>query len=445
MCPYSQPVEHRPPASYPPFHPMEPLAQPNREQLSFAARLTALWSRHGQRLLQVGIGLMIAAALWRLGLELPRLIWGQGEFDAVDLIGRHTEVHLWFAELPVYGAVDDGDYPPASYTMLWPLLGWLDLTTVRYFWALITLAMLCWLAWLGLRESRATTAWEKVFIALMPFALYPASAGIRVGQLATHVIPPLVMGLLLMQRSPQSSHRPAYWQLSGDIVAAAMVVFALVKPTVSAPFFWIVCFMPRRWRPFWLVSFGYLAAALVATYFQDGNLLSLHSDWLTHASTQLGTRGHANIHTWLEAVGLSDWMLLASLLLLVATGIFTWRYRQVDPWILMGVAALVSRFWTDHRMFDDLLIWVPMIALYRLAKITPSERSIWGQPTPFMAAVLFTLNWFALMAPARFLSNPLPLSSPLEIAIKAGHVIIWLTCLLFFGVLAHQQAVEEAT
>ena len=237
MCPYSQPVEHRPPASYPPFHPMEPLAQPNREQLSFAARLTALWSRHGQRLLQVGIGLMIAAALWRLGLELPRLIWGQGEFDAVDLIGRHTEVHLWFAELPVYGAVDDGDYPPASYTMLWPLLGWLDLTTVRYFWALITLAMLCWLAWLGLRESRATTAWEKVFIALMPFALYPASAGIRVGQLATHVIPPLVMGLLLMQRSPQSSHRPAYWQLSGDIVAAAMVVFALVKPTVSAPFF----------------------------------------------------------------------------------------------------------------------------------------------------------------------------------------------------------------
>ncbi|MEM9002155.1 MAG: hypothetical protein AAGE59_01385 [Cyanobacteria bacterium P01_F01_bin.86] len=416
----------------------------NVTQMSgLAQRLAVLWSCYGQRLLQVGIGLMVAATIWRLGLEMPRLIWGQGEFDAVDLIGRHTEVHRWFTELPVYGAVDDGDYPPASYTTLWPLLGWLDLPAARYMWALITLAMLGWLGWLGIRESRTTTVWEKIFMALMPFALYPASAGIRVGQLATHVMPPLVMGLLLMQRSPQSPHRVR--QLGQDFIAAAMVIFALVKPTVSAPFFWIACFMPGRWRPFWLVSFGYLAMAWVATFFQDGNLLSLHGDWLDHAGTQLGTRGHANIHTWLEAIGLSDWMLPASLFLLVITGIWTRLYRRVDPWILLGVAALVSRFWTDHRMFDDLLIWVPMIALYRLAKITASEQFTWGQPTQLLAAVLFSLNWFALMGPARFLNNPLSLSSPLEITIKAGQAILWMTCLLFFLVLAHQQAAREAS
>lgn len=271
-------------------HP-EPLA-------TLSAKLIVLWSRYGQRLLQIGIGLMIAATLWRLGLEMPRLIGGQQEFDAVDLMARHTEVHRWFAELPVYGAVDDGDYPPASYTTLWPLLGWLDLTAVRWFWALTTLVMLGWLGWLGSRESRATTLWEKVFMVLMPFALYPASAGIRVGQLATHVMPPLVMGLLLLQRSPQPPQPPTRPHLGRDMVAAAMVIFALVKPTVSAPFFWIACFMPGRWRPFFLVSFGYLAMALVATQFQAGNLLSLHGDWLEHAGTQLGTRGHANVHTW---------------------------------------------------------------------------------------------------------------------------------------------------
>ncbi|MEL7227138.1 MAG: hypothetical protein AAGL17_20465, partial [Cyanobacteria bacterium J06576_12] len=102
------------------------------------------------------------------------------------------------------------------------------------------------------------------------------------------------------------------------------------------------------------------------------------------------------------------------------------------PWILLGVAALISRFWTDHRMFDDLLIWVPMIALFRLAKVLP-----FGQVTQLMATLLFTLNWFVLMAPARFLAQPLLLSSPLEIAIKVGHALIWLSSLVFFMALPH--------
>ncbi|MEM6598883.1 MAG: glycosyltransferase family 87 protein [Cyanobacteria bacterium P01_C01_bin.69] len=393
--------------------------------------LNTLWSRHGQRLLQLGIGLMIAAMAWRLGLEVPRLLWGQQEFDAIDLINRHTEVHRWFAKLPVYGAMDNGDYPPASHTMLWPFMGWLDLATTRWVWMFSTLAMLGWLGWLGMRESLATTPWEKVFIALMPFALYPASATINVGQLAIHVMPPLVMGLLLMARRRANGHDTDS-SLGRDVVAAIFVIFAFVKPTLSVPFFWIACFVPGRWRPVLLVSFGYLLLAAIATLFQGGNLLSLHFAWLDQAGTQLGTRGHANVHVWLEAMGLSSWMLPASFVLLVATGVWTLRYRRLDPWILLGVAALISRFWTDHRMFDDLLIWVPMIALFRLAKVLP-----FGQATQLMATLLFTLNWFVLMAPARFLAQPLLLSSPLEIAIKVGHALIWLSSLVFFMALPH--------
>lgn len=396
------------------------------------SKLESLWSRYGQRLLQAGIGLMIAAALWRIGLEMPRLLWGQQEFDAIDLINRHTEVHRWFAKLPVYGAMDNADYPPASYTMLWPLMGWMDLPAARWVWAVSSMVMLGWLGWIGVCESLATTHWEKAFIFLLPFALYPASATINMGQLATHVIPPLIVGLLLLVKGRNPS-------VGRDIVAAALVVFALVKPTVSAPFLWIACFMPGRWRPALLVSFGYMALALIATYFQSGNLMSLHIDWLDQAGTQLGTRGHANVHTWLEAIGLSDWMLPASLVLLIATGAWTLYHCQcdhhVDPWILLSVAALVARFWTDHRMFDDLLIWVPMIALFRLAKALP-----FGQITQLTAVLLFILNWLALMAPARFLSEPLSLSSPLEIAIKAGQALIWLSCLAFFLVLTQQSA-----
>ncbi|MGD1904964.1 MAG: hypothetical protein ACFB0C_03115 [Leptolyngbyaceae cyanobacterium] len=388
-------------------------------------KLVALWSRYGQRLLQVGIGLMVAAALWRLGLELPRLIWGQGKFDAVDLISRHREVEHWFAGSPVYGVLPNGDYPPASYSILLPWVGWLSREATRWFWAVTTLLMLGWFGWLGMRESRAATLSEKVFIALMPFALYPASAGIRVGQVANHLMPFLVLGLLLMQRP-----RKGWGQ---DLLAAALFIFALVKPTVSAPFIWVVCFMPGRWRPILLVSVGYLALALLAGQYQAGNLLTLHLDWLSHAGTQLGTRGHASIHTWLEAMGLSDWMLPASLLLFGLAGIWTAFYRQARPWILFSVAALVARFWVDHLVFDDVLLWIPLIALFRLARL---DATPWVQLT---AALFFTLNWFALMAPARFLVDSHHLSS-LAVPIQTA---IWAGGLLLFMVLAHRDITQE--
>ena len=388
--------------------------------------LAALWSRYGQRLLQIGIGLMIAAALWRIGLELPRLLWGQNEVDAVDLLSRYREVQRWFAGLLVYGEIANGDYPPASHVLLWPLLSWVDRESVRGLWAISTVVVLLWLAWIGIRESRATTVWEKLFIALMAFALYPASAGIRVGQLATHVMPPLVAGLLLIRRS-HNSYPQASW--GRDLLATVLVLFAFVKPTLSVPFFWLVCFMPGRWRPFWLVTGGYISLALLATYYQAGNLLSLHADWLSHAGTQLGTRGHASVHTWLEAAGLSDWMLPVSLLLVGVMGVWTMRYRQVEPWILLSVAALVARFWTDHQVFDDLLLWVPLIALFRLAKTLPS------QAFRVSAAILFGLNWFALMAPARFLNRAFPIST---LAI-GGQTVVWLGALIFFLFLAQRE------
>ena len=393
--------------------------------------LAALWSRYGQRLLQIGIGLMIAAALWRLGLELPRLIFGQSEVDAVDLLSRYREIQRWFAGLPVYGEIENGDYPPASHVLLWPLLSWVDRESVRGLWALTTMVVLLWLAWIGMRESQATTLWDKLFIALMPFALYPASAGIRVGQLATHVMPPLVAGLLLLRRTNLSQQQPSWRQ---DLLATALVLFSFVKPTLSAPFFWLICFMPGRWRPILLAAIGYISLALLATHYQAGNLLTLHADWLSHAGTQLGTRGHASVHTWLEAAGLSDWMLSVSLLLVCVMGVWTMRYQQVEPWILLSVAALIARFWVDHQVFDDLLLWVPLIALFRLAKTLQS------QAFRVAAAFLFGLNWLVLMAPARFLNRSFPIST---LAI-GGQTVLWIGSLIFFLFLAQREFSQKA-
>ena len=407
---------------------MEPFTKFNQQQTSpFVSQLVILWSRHGQQLLQLGIGLMIVAALWRLEVELPKLIWGQGEFDAVDLISRHREVERWFAGLPVYGAIPNGDYPPASYPLLWPWIGWLSREATRWFWAITTLLMLAWLGWLGMRESYAATFWEKAFIVLIPFALYPAGTGIRVGQVTAHLMAPLVLGLLLMRRA----HPHPKW--GRDLLAAALFLFALVKPTVSAPFFWVVCFMPGRWLPVLMVSVGYGALALLAVQYQEGNLLTLHLDWLNHASTQLDTIGHASVHTWLEAAGLSDWMLPVSLLFFGVAGIWTAIYRRSCPWILLSVAAMVARFWVDHQVFDDLLLWIPLIALFRLTQL---EANPWVRIT---AAILFALNWLLLMVPARFFNDNYSLSS---VAVPV-QTTLWFIVLVFFMVLAHRDMTQE--
>ncbi|MEM8504163.1 MAG: glycosyltransferase 87 family protein [Cyanobacteria bacterium P01_D01_bin.1] len=422
------------------------------------ASLEIMWSRYGQRMLQVGIGLMVAAALWRLRLQLPRSIWGEGKVGPVDLISRHREVERWFDGLPVYGAITNGDYPPASYAILWPWLSWLDRPAARWLWAFTSLLMLGWFGWISIRESRATTRWEKVFIFLMPFALYPARMSIRFGQMAIHLMPPLVSGVLMMRSASVSGadatddaidkkleQKP---NLRQDLLAAALFVCSLVKPTLSAPFFWLVCFMPGRWRPVLLVSFGYTALALLATQFQEGNLLSLHIDWLSHAGTMLETLGHASVHTWLEAIDRSDWMLSASLLLFGAMGLWTAIYRRARPWVLLSVAAMVARFWVDHQVFDDVLLWIPLIALFRLTKlplagsvdqsmaqsITQSiAQPLAARTVRLVAAGLFALNWLALMTSAQFLMRYHPLS---RIAVPM-QTALWIATLIFFLLLAH--------
>jgi len=62
-------------------------------------------------------------------------------------------------------------------------------------------------------------------------------------------------------------------------------------------------------------------------------------------------------------------MLPSSLLLLVLLGLWIRWHRRSDPWLLFGVTAIVARLWTDHQLFDDLLILVPLVTLFRLLKM----------------------------------------------------------------------------
>lgn len=381
--------------------------------------LRTWWTHHKTPLLRAAVALMALAALVWLGYEFWRLLWQPGRMGAIDLRQRHAEVHGWFAGRPVYRELGHAVYPPASYVILWPLLGWLAVTPARWLWAATTVATLAWLIYLVVRESGAHTPLERAFAALIPPSMYATGAAIGNGQLIVHLLPALVAGLVLLHRGRRGWHQ--------DLLAAALVMAALVKPTISAPFFWIVLFVPGRLRPALLVLLGYLLLTLFAASFQEVGLATLIDEWLQSGSGaavggSVEAPGYTNVHSWLGAAGLEEWNLPASLLVLGALGFWTHRHRHGDLWLLLGVAALIARFWTYHRWYDDLLILLPMVALFRIAMRGPATDG-----SDVLAGALLATTTVAMLAPGGLYLLP----APWNMLYVAGQITAWMIVLIF--------------
>jgi Glycosyltransferase family 87 len=383
------------------------------------------WAEHEKRLLIVAAALMFVAALVWLGYEFWRLLWQQGFWGAIDLKLRHDEVHRWFAGKPVYTELRDAIHPPATYAILWPLLGWVALIQARWLWAVTTIAALAWLVYMLIQESQADTIIERIVVALMPLSMYSTGAAIGNGQLIIHLLPMLVAGLVLLQR------REREWPV--DLLAAALVLLSFVKPSISLPFFWIVLFIPNSLRPAVLIALGYLALTFFAASFQETDLPTLIRDWLRGSSeiaVRPGQGNVANLHVWFGTLGLEQWILPASLIMLLALGFWIYRYRHVDLWIVLGVTAYVTRFWTYHRWYDDLLILLPMVALFRIAK----QRSTPGG-ADVIAGTLLAITMIVMVAPGGLFLFPPPWSA----RYVTGQIIVWIAGLTFLMEQARQE------
>jgi hypothetical protein len=334
------------------------------------SKLRSCWGNYHKIILRITVVLMAFAALVWLGYEFYRLLWQPAQIcfykvhpGAIDLKIFHSKVQQWAAGKPLHGSV----YPPATYVILWPLLGWLEIGPAIWFWAATSIAGLWWLVWLIIRESGAKTTLERIFVGLIPLCMYAAGATIGNGQLIVHLLPLLVVGLLLVSKGQNNLRR--------DLAASILILLSLAKPTVTAPFFWIAIFVPGRLRPALMVVIGYIVLTLVAVSFPPSNAIvsgnqssALLSGFIKTGSGAAVKAGEANLHIWMGALGLKKWALHASLLVLAVSGLWVYQHRHADLWLLMGVTAIVARFWTYHRWYDDLLILLPMVALFRIAK-----------------------------------------------------------------------------
>jgi Glycosyltransferase family 87 len=389
-----------------------------------ADRFDEWWGAHHRAVLTLAIGVMTVAAIVWLVYEFWRLLFQGGEWGAVDLRLIQGWVNAWFSPAPPIGL-----FPPATYPMLWPLMGWLPFDAARWLWAATTVAALSWLCSLTVRHSLAHTAQERAVAALMPLAIAPTGAAIGNGQLVVHIMPVLLTAVLRC-----SQHDGRAWR---DAMAAACMLLALVKPTIAAPFFWIFLFAGRSPRPAFLVILGYTLLTWFAVTFKDDSIVAVVSGWMSRSAAAAALPGEgnvSNVNVWLAAIGRREWAPSVSMLLLVAFGLWTHRHRRTDLWLLLGVAGYVSRLWTYHRWYEDLLVLPAMIVLFRLTKLEASAPGT--SPT---AGLLLALTLLFMLAPGGLFTLP----PPLDTVYVAAQLVVWLLGLAFLVACAERTLHEH--
>jgi len=132
--------------------------------------------------------------------------------------------------------------------------------------------------------------------------------------------------------------------------------------------------------------------------------LESRSGWMTQPQSR-GTNavvfsgGYGNLQNMSQEaglVGLQNFVLpVASVL---ACGAWLLRHRRTDPWILLGVCALAARLGWYHRVYDDMLLLFPAMALLR---VFASRRTPGGADarTARTALVLLALTLAHLLLP----------------------------------------------
>ncbi|HEY1371964.1 MAG TPA: hypothetical protein VGH50_05805 [Candidatus Binatia bacterium] len=375
--------------------------------------IRSFWSRRRGKILALAIAVMGIVAAQRLASAFGVLARAgfQGDVPIIfnDLVPR------WFAGLPVYAYSYLAVHPPATYVLLWPVFGPLDVDTARAVWIALSIGSIGAMAFLSMRESLAESADERLFAALMPMCMYATFFIARTGQFGLLVLTPLVGALTILNSCAPSWKR--------DAAAALLLLLALVKPTVTAPFIWIALFLPGGLRPVLLASFGYAALTIVALGFQPQDAATLFREWQGRTEDLAATAGSVNLHRSMTRFALEKWLLPVSLLLFASLGWWTYRNRKVDLWLLIGVAAIFARFWTYHRQYDDVLLLLPAIALFRLTKRAQPEGGADVRSGVLLA--LFVATWL--------LPIWLVISARFHLLVVAPMMLLWIATAVFLA------------
>jgi hypothetical protein len=366
-----------------------------------------------------------------LGVGAYRLWEGFGELlwrSALDLTTRTVHVHRWFAGGEFYRA-QSSTYPPASYLLLWPIVGWLPFQIVRCVWALLVIVSLGWtMRWCA--QTLGGCRVERYFIAAFVLAMTATGRAIFLGQLM-----PLLLACLTLSMASVAPRAAGRIGWKREFFVWFLMLFALVKPSVSAPFLWLILWSQAPTRVPVGVVLGYAALTVAALWFQNAGLGEL-SGWAHTVNRDIYevSEGYANVRAWMGGLGLKAWSHPVSLLILAWLGWWTHRYRSAELWLLLGVVGLVARGWTYHASYDDMLLIFPIIALFRIARDSKYPAS-----TSFQARLLLFGLVLTLLIPTAWVWNVFWLGA----AVQGGCSIVWLLVLAFLLRFARANALSR--
>ncbi len=369
--------------------------------------MESLWQRHASRILCLAIGLTLLSVMLRTLPGLHRLLFVEHPRGATDLLLRYAELQRWFAGAPVYGGTIYAAYPPASYMLLFPFIGWVDETAARWIWCILSIVELALLSRWTIKLTRTTARLEKAVILLTFFSAYPITLTLGSGQLGIHILA-LILGALLLSRSGSG------WL--ADLGTGALLVFAAAKPSFGAPLYFVFLFAVGRLRPVLIAVCGYGLLTALALSFQSSPPGQMLGDYYGKSAEVINAFGGAHIARWMHIMGWGEWTSLASIALFLALGLWIYRNRHADVWILLGVSAVIARVWTYHAPYDDQLIFLAMIPLLRWLRQDGMEERL-----KLPAACLLAFAWLAMFMPARTLYFPWPWNLPYQ----AGLPILW--------------------
>lgn len=356
----------------------------------------------------VAASALLVALRWPF--QLHRLLVEPGFGGAIDLILYREFTLAWLG-----GEVPSDANPPATYLLLWPFVGWLSVGAARAFWLLHGIAALVGLAVLAARAVPTRRPLDVAFLVLFLLASYAPPITVGNGQWTFHVLLAVSAACLLLES------RPAAW--SRDAAAAGLLAFGLAKFHLTLPFWWVAATRKGGLRAVTLAAIGYTLVSLAATTFQETGLLVELLGWIERgARASRWPQSYSNVHAWLGAAGIEGvvWVGAASITVLGLLGGWTYVHRRADLWTLLGVTAVVTRFWTYHRPYDDVLFLFPLVALVRLG---------WRGDRPALLAA--GALWTVMMIPGWALTSGWAIGT----ALRTGQTIVWLAVL---GLLAHR-------
>jgi hypothetical protein len=95
-----------------------------------------------------------------------------------------------------------------------------------------------------------------------------------------------------------------------------------------------------------------------------------------------------------------------------------WHYRHVSIWTLMAVAAIVARLWIYHRLYDDALLMLAIVAV--VLQAVNSDVATRRRQAAAVLSALVAVQWLPLdldeVGAASAVLNPV-------------HVAMWLATL----------------